>query len=119
MKCIATALLLLAAAGSSHAYAGSTEGRVLSIQKFDVTKGVSVELPTVLKPDGTICVSYVSAVTQTLYAKGDNSVDVSTSDICGKPRTAGSQFPENLKSLSTITSDGISMQLVQLASNNN
>lgn len=103
---------------------------ILSIATFNVTDGVSVQLPKWRMVDGTICQSYVAAAGESTVPtnKGGpmNKVQITMGQVCGKPKvtTAGlswgetEEAPENLKAMRTVSSDGLAIQLPDLLFDN-
>lgn len=108
---------MLVATGAQAADTVNAQGKVLSVQKFKVSNDLTVDLPTTLMPDGTVCVRYVAQATQTYFHNKESSLDATTSSVCGKPSMGVDHGqPENLVALQTVTSDGVSIQVPTLRS---
>jgi hypothetical protein len=106
------ALAAMVAVVSAHAAdVTDTHGKVLAIQKFQVSDDLTVDLPTTLMPGGTVCVRYVQTAVLTHALNNKSSVDAKTSSVCGKPEKGpGHGYPADLVALQTVTVDGISFQ---------
>lgn len=78
---------------------------LISLQRID-ERGVSVELPTVRRADGSTCVGYIAS---SRYDKESEQMDIRISRICGQPRP-GESTPAQLISMGQFTTAGLTVQ---------